>query len=704
MAEAPIEADAGDGTPLPEKDSTTEELPEPKNEQPAPVIKYTGPHVAMNDRYFIDPSKPVPDLDTPSAKAYLAEDTVHINRNLFALICTTDLPTRTNVMASIQNEEIEGLIPLAEWGTMEWPLSKKKSMALIYERPKGGRIIEAIENKSIAINEINLREHILAPLLSGIKSLSSFGHTHRAIRPSNIFFLDESLQTLALGDCATSPFGFDQPMMFETIERSMASPGGRGEGILADDIYALGVTLAVLAVGDSHLGTVSDEELLTLKLDHGSYEAICKNGNLPKPICELFQGLLDDNAKARWGLEEITGWLEGKNQPILKQNPYGHSEVPYNFGDDDFYSTRTLSLYLSRNPETAMQIISDGNLVNWLSKNVKSKNQSNGIVEILKQAALYEDEPQGSDDFIIAKACMILDPQAPISYNGFSFMPDGFSSALAFDYLQHGITERPLEILKLGLPKIWHSLQQTVFPKDVDQNEKYTALSGYLTLRDPGFGYERCLYECNPTMPCQSDMIFKDYVCNIKDLLPALDTASGQIPNNTNPIDRHIAAFIAVHFDPDIQSHLRALANPSEETSTMGMLSLLAFLQWKLKIDPLYGLSSWIGGLLSPAINTYHSRSKRREIEKKIPSLVRNGSLPELFDLIENTSDRKSDAKGFEEATMEYAEAEYEIRELRDTENNRQLIADKQGKQTAAVLSIIVAMIVTSILMIVKLF
>ena len=84
--------------------------------------------------------------------------------------------------------------------------------------------------------------------------------------------------------------------------------------------------------------------------------------------------------------------------------------------------------------------------------------------------------------------------------------------------------------------------------------------------------------------------------------------------------------------------------------------------------------------------------------------MVRNGSLPELFDLIENTSDRKSDAKGFEEATMEYAEAEFEIRELRDTKNNRQLIADKQGKKTAAVLSIIIAMIVTSILMIVKLF
>ena len=211
------------------------------------------------------------------------------------------------------------------------------------------------------------------------------------------------------------------------------------------------------------------------------------------------------------------------------------------------------------------------------------------------------------------------------------------------------------------------------------------------------------LYKSNLTFSCQSEIIATDYVNKIEDLLPALDAASGRVPNNINPIDRHIAAFIAVHFDRDIQPHMRALADPSEEKSTMGMLSLLAFLQWKLQINALYGLSSWIGGLLGPAINTYHSRSKRREIEKKIPSLVRNGSLPELFDLIENPGDRKSDAKGFEEATMEYAKAEYEIQEIKDTKEERRLIADINGKQTAAVVSVVIAMIVASVLTIINL-
>jgi hypothetical protein len=345
-----------------------------------------------------------------------------------------------------------------------------------------------------------------------------------------------------------------------------------------------------------------------------------------------------------------------------------------------------------------MEVINDKKLINWLRKDIKVKNQADSLAATIKQDVGYK-----TDDYVIAKACMILFPRAPISYKGFSFMPDGFGAALAFDFLHRGITERPLEIINLGLPQVWYSLQQNIFASDTDQQEEFTNLSGYLTLKDPGFGFERCLYEFNLSLPCQSDIVATSYVYKIKDLLPALDEASSQVLNNINPIDRHIAAFIAVHFDRDIQAHMRALADPSEETSTMGMLSLLAYIQWKLQVSALYGLSSWIGGLLGPAINTYHSRSKRREIEKKIPSLVRNGSLPELFDLIENSSDRKSDAKGFEEATMEYAQAESEIQEIIDTKEDRRLTADKNGRQTAAVVSVVIAMIVSSILLIIEL-
>ena len=221
-----------------------------------------------------------------------------------------------------------------------------------------------------------------------------------------------------------------------------------------------------------------------------------------------------------------------------------------------------------------------------------------------------------------------------------------------------------------------------------------------MTNRDLGYGYERCLYEFNPSLPCQSEIIIKNYVFEINDLLPALDAAANHTDTKIKPMDRHIAGFIAARFDEDILPHLKALAAPNKETATIGMLSLLAFLQWKLRVPTLFGLSSWVGGLLGPAINTYHNRTTRREIEKEIPRLVRKGSLPELFDLIDNAENRRTDSEGYEAVCAEYADAEVEIRDIEGSGTELQTKAENTAKQTAAMFSIIISMIVFSILLI----
>jgi hypothetical protein len=275
---------------------------------------------------------------------------------------------------------------------------------------------------------------------------------------------------------------------------------------------------------------------------------------------------------------------------------------------------------------------------------------------------------------------------------------------LAVEILRRGNPEIPIEVLKVDLPTVWYSLQQSVFAGASVQQVEYGRLKGYMNVGDLGYGYERCLYEINPSMPCLSEFIAKDYVIDIDTLLPSLDAAANNVDTNIKPMDRHIAAFIAAHFQEDIHPHLKALAASSEEASTIGMLSLLAYLQWKLKIGPLLALSSWVGGLLGPAINTYHSRTSRREIEKKIPRLVRKGILPELFDLIDNAEKRREDAAGLEAAITEYTAAEYEVRDIEGAGTERQTKAERTGKQAAAVLSIVLAMIIMSILFISEMF
>ncbi|HEY4636202.1 MAG TPA: hypothetical protein VIG92_06545, partial [Rhodospirillales bacterium] len=94
----------------------------------------------------------------------------------------------------------------------------------------------------------------------------------------------------------------------------------------------------------------------------------------------------------------------------------------------------------------------------------------------------------------------------------------------------------------------------------------------------------------------------------------------------------------------------------------------------------------------------------RRDIEKDIPRLVRKGSLPELFDLIDNADRRKSDHEGFAVACAQFAGAEREVREIEGSGTERQTKAELTGQQTAAVMSIVMSMIVISVLLIARMF
>ncbi len=704
MAEAALLEEPGAAIPPPEAAPPPEATPPPEAATPAPPPQAGGAPVIVRDRYVVETNTPLPDLDTPSSKAYAVEDRKDLGRKLFGLVCSPGLPTRRDVMGALRDEEFPGLVPLVEWDVLDWAPLGQRSMIVIYQKPLGDRLLTATEKGKFKFNEYDFPRRVIEPLVNGIKSMSVFDLPHRSIRPRNVFFMDEDLQKVVLGDCATVPPGFDQPALFETTDRAMAQPGGRGIGTLADDIYALGVTLVVLILGYNPFTRMSEDDILKAKIEQGTYAALCGNLRLPIPMLEPLRGMLNDVAEDRWGLDELEGWLAGRKQASIRQTPIDKADVPFEFEGRHHVTPRTLARDMSRHREKGIETMKSEALQTWLRRSLDDAPRADGIHAALDLAALHRDEPQGTDEYLLSKICMILDPRGPIRYKGFSFMPDGFGPAMAVEILRRGNVQVPSEVLSYEIPAIWYALQTSVFAGASVQQREYLQMKGFLNIRDPGYGWERCLYEINPTLPCQSEHIVKDYVTDIENLLPALDAAANRVDTKLSPMDRHVAAFVAANFDEDIHPHLKALSAPNPETSAIGMLSLLAFLQWKLRLNALFGLSSWVGGLLGPAINTYHSRSTRRDIEKEIPRLVRKGSLPELFDLIDNADHRKADQDGFAVACAQFAKAEKEIRDIEGSGTDRQSKAELSGQQTAAVMSIIMAMIVISILLIARMF
>jgi hypothetical protein len=266
--------------------------------------------------------------------------------------------------------------------------------------------------------------------------------------------------------------------------------------------------------------------------------------------------------------------------------------------------------------------------------------------------------------------------------------------ALAVEYLRHGDFQIPKDVLALGIPALWYAAQDDARISRTPMERIFGSLLETMKNDTMGNGMERVLYVQNMSLPFQSPLVIQDYVNSLEDILPALNHAARRFDANTKPMDRHIAAFIGAHFDRDIDPQLEALSKRDEKRAAIALLSLLARLQAEVdQKEAIFGLSSWVGSLLGPAIRSYHSRTTRCELERVIPRLVRQGSLLELYDLIENPERRSEDVRGYADAEEQYTAAAIEIRDIQEEDEERTEKAEKTAQHSAAMISIVMTFI-----------
>ncbi|MDP6774909.1 MAG: hypothetical protein QGI63_11625, partial [Rhodospirillales bacterium] len=399
-----------------------------------------------------------------------------------------------------------------------------------------------------------------------------------------------------------------------------------------------------------------------------------------------------------WGLEELNKWVTSRQVPTSQKKPQRNVKASVTFDAREYANVRTLARAFSRNPDEATKVITDGRLELWLRRDFQETELADAVTTSVEVAKGQGPAKEGADDFLVSKICIFLDKAAPIRYRGFSFMPEAYGPALAAELLRQGDPRIAVEAVLRDIPSLWFAAQDEFVPSHPGVEKNIGRIRGFLQRSDIGYGIERCLYEFNPSLPCQSSLLVDEYVATVGDLLPALNRASKNQDTKSRPMDRQIAAFIAARFNQDIGPHLTALAERDKERSAIGMLSLLALLQWRLEEAPLQGLSAWVGRHLGPAISSYHSRTTRRELEREAPRMVRDGSLPDLFDLIENAQKRKNDEDGYADAIAEHSDLGEEIDDIENNEDSRIESATLAGQQTASMSSLVFAMIIVTIL------
>lgn len=658
--------------------------------------------VLLNDRYDVHPAKPLHDLDSPSARAFEAADRLEPTRTVFALVCIPGMPTRSEAIDQIVGQDVPGILDLLDVGSIDWPLLGRRCQILILQRPLGGRVSVITTMELSSHRKADIIRLIVGGVVTGLQQLSFRSFGHGAIRHDNVYFLDSERETVVLGEFFSSPAGFDQPTVFETIERGMATKAGRGKVTKTDDIYALGVMMVFLILGRNPVKDLDVHQLITSKISLSSFITLAGKSQISMAYLDALRGLLRDDWEERWDLEELEQWLGGQRVATLSSLKAPKAPRPLIFGGEEHYIGRTLAHSMSRKPDGALKLIKEHTLDQWLARGLEEKELAASVELVIEEFGAAPGDKTIANDILLTKVLMLMDLDAPIRYKNLSFFPNGFGPMLAVEFLRKGDTRIHVEAVVRGIPGIWFALQDQGTPGSGHQSEDRTFswVRNFLRIATPGFGLERCLYELNKGIPCLSPIIANEYVDDLALLLPALDKAENRVETKASPIDRHIAAYIATHDSLDVDKYLDEIAASDEATSILGSLHLLARLQKKYGPDSLYGVTKWIGGLIGPAVSLYKSRLTRQAIENEMPRLVRRGSLPDILELLDNAEKKILDANEHKAAIEEFQDTEIEITEIELELAPGSRVAEDKGKKATAITSVLIMSLVISLMLI----
>ncbi|HET8727475.1 MAG TPA: serine/threonine protein kinase [Alphaproteobacteria bacterium] len=643
-----------------------------------------GGAVVVAERFEVLTDQPLAEFDTGTASAFAARRQGQAKADLFAYVVQSGLPTRADTFGSLRALDLPSIMRFVEFGVAPWPADQENRPIIVFERPSGGRLVKSLKQKRQPMTEDQVTRTVILPVLTALRELKNRRVFHGTINPTNLFLHEGGEGAgVQLGDCVTAPAGYNQPVFFETIERGMATPSGRGNGTIAEDLYALGATVLFLLLGHNPLADLEPHATVAAKIEKGSFAAMSGDARLPLGILEPLRGLLMDDPRQRWSLEDLDLWTSGRRLSPRQAPPPKRAPRPLSFGNADYWNTRSLTLAMAASPLAANTLIESGELDTWLRRSLDDEQLAERVVEGIRSAVAGRG---GSpEERRVSRVMMALDPSAPIRYRGRAVMPEGIGGALA-EAMTGGVGVQEIaEIIAGQLPMFWVNVQQSVRSDFVPIARTFDTMRGHLERAEPGFGIERCLYELNPSMPCISPMLEGRCIMDIVQLLHALEEISAFPDRPREPFDRHIAAFIVSRRGTLDDNSLLAMGSADPHRRGFLLLSVFCDLQQTARLSPLPGLSAWLAELIQPVVDRFHSRTVRERLGEELEKQVSTGVFRNLLTLLNNNNLAARDANAFRFAQREFAQASQSIAARERELEQKDSVANSLGRQLAAV-------------------
>jgi hypothetical protein len=639
----------------------------------------------LDGRFHVQPGQPLPALSTSSAEAFVAVDPEDATQLLYALIIDPEIPFRLNVINNARDLGDFAVVKPVQTGSIDWPPTARRETYLLLQQPPGDPLMASIDAQIHPLKQPDIASNLMKPMAALLTALAEHRLAHRNIRPNNLFRAGKD-GPITVGEFYSAPPGFNQPSIFEPIERAMCPPAGRGSGDIADDLFALGVTTLFLALGKNPVADLDDKTILARRAEMGSYVALTMNHKPPADLAPIIRSLMHDIRRDRWTIEDLLRWADLGVAVQAKPYTIARADRGFEFTEQPYHTRRALALAFSRDWEVAREVVKTDAVERWTERSLKDRELAQQIADCRLSGG--GGPRMVSDDLLLARAIITLDPEGPVRFRGTSIMPDGLGGLAALAATDTNIAADFKEVIMTQLIEFWVLRQSRpehwamVGKSDADKMLTYLGKSGL------GFSIERCAYELNRGLACQSPRLKAANAVQIRDLMEALEAG---VKKGEQNLDRHVAAFLGARYSGSIDSELTEFANARDgEAALVAQLKIFAAVQFKHGPPELPKLAGLFLDHLDTLIAPYHNVALRKRLRSAAERIAPTGKLPELLGIVRNPKYQKLDKKGFDRARQHYQTLERQIQAQTNSLSQmggRSLVL---GRKAAAYISICV--------------
>ncbi|MBN66238.1 MAG: hypothetical protein CMM94_01550, partial [Rickettsiales bacterium] len=641
-------------------------------EQYEPAQRLEDTYDTLHERYIIHVGEALPHLNSGTAKAYKATDQQQTDRVAYALIVPHSIPYRADTANALTNVDHPNMVALYDKGPVRLSNMGEACMCFIFQQPVGQQLSQIIQKGPM--HEHEAVDKYLLPLAEALAFLREKGVVHGTLNPQNIFVGDK----IMLGECISEPCGYSQPFIYEPIERALCEPMGKGVGDRKADAYAFGVIGYELIYGLDTLRSMPQDKYLRTLMDHGSYHLFSHKREFSELFDDLFRGTLVENNPERWNTEQIAQWAHGKRFNLIHPAAPRESSRPVTVDEKDYFNRRALANGIQKNWRQAGKHLRASKLGRWLEMSTRDNDAAEMVGRMIDTISLTDTKIISET---LGRIIAVLDPYGPMRYRDIACHVDGLGPLVAHYYKEgrHEELQHIITMIQNDLPSFW--VERSEEPRSPEINDALWHLQKVrptLNLKSLGFGMERLLYELNPELPCQSDLVKAYYVQDIPTLLTTLDALAPRLAKSHPLIDRHIAAFITTRLKTAKEIKVREIEALSSLRGNQELvcMKIMAHAQDKQKKASLPGLAAWVGLRVADLADRIHNRRIRKKIRMQLKAAASLGHIASVLATLLKREVADTDEHGFNRAAQLYRYNDQKINLMKSPKTIDQMAND----------------------------